>query len=275
MDFSVIIVSWNVREALQKNLLALKNSRDVRLEIIVIDNNSADGSAQMVKDQFPEVRLIANKENVGFAKACNQGIRQAEGNYILLLNPDMEVLPWTLSRSLFWLQDNPQAAITGIHLVDHSGQTLPQVRRFPGVFDQSIVASKLAHIFPFLLHHYLCTTFNYEAASAVDSVRGSFFIIKRSTIEKIGLLDERYFVWFEEVDYCRQAREHGLEIWYTPAAEAIDYVGQSFKQVTRSQTQAYFKDSMLKYFAKWQPAWQRSILRLAWSIGGLIMKFFK
>ena len=97
-------------------------------------------------------------------------------------------------------------------------------------------------------------------------------MIRRETIEKVGLLDEKYFIWFEEVDYCQRVKKTGGEIWYTPSAKCLDYVGQSFSQVPKGKTQRYFRDSQLKYFKKWQPVWQYWILKLAW-IPGVIFSF--
>lgn len=273
MDLSVIIVSWNVKDKLKNNLSALLQSHKVVFEIFVVDNASSDDTAQMIRQDFPQIKLIVNEKNLGFAKACNQAIKQASGRYILLLNPDMKVAPDTLSSALQWLDNNQQAAIAGIRLTNEKGDIIPQVRSFPTVFDQFLVASKFGHLLPWALNNYLAAGFDYETASKVDSIRGSFFIIRRSTIETLGLLDERYFIWFEEVDYCRLAYSRGLEVWYTPAATAIDYVGQSFKQVDKMTTQKYFKASMLVYFKKWRSPWEIMILRLAWGIGDLVMKF--
>jgi len=129
---------------------------------------------------------------------------------------------------------------------------------------------KFPHIFPSILNKYLVKDFDYKNENIVDSIRGSFFMIRREAIEKIGLLDERYFIWFEEVDYCKQIKMAGGEVWYTPTAECIDYVGASFSQLPSGQKQKYFRDSMLKYFQKWQPGWQYWVLRIVWPIGIMI-----
>ncbi len=270
MDFSIIIVSWNVRERLRYNLERLAESTNVTFETIVIDNASHDGTVAMLAADFPEVSVIANEENRGFAAACNQGLRRAAGTYLLLLNPDMAVEPQTLERLKAWLEANPQAAVTGIKLLDSDGNLVRHVRRFPTWLDQTAIAFKLPHLLPRLLDRYIMSDFDYGQASSVDSIRGAFFVIRRPVLEAIGLLDERFFIWFEEVDYCRRARHSGLEVWYTPAAQAIDYVGQSFNQVSTRAKQAYFRRSLLAYFSKWHPRWQVIVLRAAWSIGGLI-----
>lgn len=267
MDFSIIIVSWNVKDRLRANLQALADSQgESSCEIIVVDNASHDGTAAMVQSEFPTVRLIANQENQGFAKACNQGMREAQEKVFILLNPDMRVQPTTLSHLKQWLTTNPQADVVGIKLVDEQGTLVRHVRRFPKWTNQLAIILKLPHIFPAILHHYLQIDFNYEAAAAVEVVRGAFFVLPRRTVERFGYLDERYFLWFEEVDYCRTVHEQGGQVWYTPVAQAEDFVGQSFAQVSRPKKQAYFRDSMLTYFKKWHAQWQVVILQLAWEV---------
>ncbi len=270
MDFSVVIVSWNVKEKLKENLRSLLATTKASFEVIIVDNASSDGTVEMLRHDFPQFKTISNNTNKGFAAASNQGIALAQGDYIVLLNPDMKVMPDTFEVSLGWLEKNPQAAICGIRLIDQTGTIIPQVRHFPTLFDQVIITLKLAHVLPALLDTYLCKNFDYAKASRVDSIRGAFFIIRRSTLETLGSLDERYFLWFEEVDYCRRAKAAGLETWYAPLPQAVDYIGQSFNQVARSTKQKYFKDSMLAYFKKWQPQWQTVLLQLAWILADVI-----
>lgn len=268
MDLSVIIVSWNVKEKLRDNLRALLDSKSsLDFEIFVIDNDSKDGSAVMIAEEFPGVRLIANKENLGFAKANNQAIKLAKGRYVLLLNPDMKVFGDTLPNMVQWMDMNPQAAVSGCHLVDESGNTIRHVRRFPTVWDQLAIVLKMPHLFPGILDRYLCRDFDYACEAEVDSIRGSFFMIRRRLIDEIGGLDERYFVWFEEVDYCRQTKQTEWKVMYTPAATCTDLIGKSFSQVKRGKTQEYFRDSMLKYFQKWHNSIEYRILNMAWPIG--------
>lgn len=271
MDLSIIIVSWNVREKLEANLKAIYNSEgNLNLEIFVVDNNSEDDSAEMVAGEFPKIKLIANKENLGFAKANNQAIKKASGDFILLLNPDMRVFPDTLKNMVEWMRKNKQASVAGCHLVGANGETIKHVRRFPGFLDQLAIVLKLPHLFPEILNKYLRVDFDYEKSAPVDSIRGSFFMIRKDAINKIGLLDEEFFIWFEEVDYCKRVKNNGGEVWYTPAAMCLDYVGQSFSQVSGGKRQKYFRDSMLKYFKKWHPLWQCLILEIAWIAGILI-----
>lgn len=272
MDLSIIIVSWNVKDKLKANLRALFESRgDFKFEVFVVDNNSGDGSAAMVRAEFPAVRLIVNSENLGFAKANNQAIKEAAGKFILLLNPDMHVNADTLVKILDWAKNKLAATVIGCHLVDEKGQTVKQVRRFPKFLDQLLITLKIPHLIPGAVNKYLGADFDYAAAAKVDSIRGAFFLINRENYQKISghdrpFLDERYFIWFEEVDFCREVYKLGGEVWYTPAAECVDYVGVSFDQVKRGQRQKYFSESMLKYFQKWGEKWEYQILKIVWGV---------
>ena len=280
MDLSIIIVSWKVKEKLRANLTALDASiGDFSKEIYVVDNNSGDGTVEMIKTEFPQVKLIANSENYGFAKANNQAIKLAKGDYILLLNPDMLVNPDTLIKALTWAKDNQQATVSGFRLVNEKGEAISQIRRFPNLFDQLMVIWKIPHFLPFVLNHYLCKNFDYCHEAKVDSVRGAFFMINKRVWQEISreelpLLDERYFIWFEEVDFCKQVYQAGGEVWYSPTADCLDYIGTSFGQVAINTKQGYFKDSMLKYFKKWHPAWQSAILEGSWSSVKFLMSLF-
>ena len=276
MDLSIIIVSWKVKDLLKVNLTSIfQNKPGFEFEVFLVDNNSGDGTVEMVKDKFREVKLIENKENLGFAQANNQAIKKTQGEYILLLNPDMKVLPDTLDNLIEEAEKYPEAGVMGCHLTDKNGKTVPQVRKFPGFWDQLAIILKIPHIFPGVLNKYLVKNFDYTRGAEVDSIRGSFFLIRREVIEQIGGLDERFFLWFEEVDYCRRVREAGWKIVYTPKARCVDNVGRSFSQVKRGETQKYFRDSMLKYFRKWKPGWQYYLLKLVWPLGILITYIFE
>lgn len=278
MQLSIIIVSYKVKEKLCANLQALFSSVNISdFEVLVVDNNSQDGSIEAVRENFPQVKLITNSENLGFAKANNQAIKIAQGDFILLLNPDMQVFPETISRAVFNAQEKPNAIVSSIKLVDEKGINIPHVRRFPRLFDQLMVVLKVPHFLPNVLNSYLYKNFDYQKAANVDSVRGAFFLINCAAWQKISgeekpFLDERYFIWFEEVDFCRQVRERGGEVWYFPNTSCLDYVGASFSQVNRKTKQNYFRDSMLKYFAKWRPKFEVKILSLAWSLVSSLIK---
>ncbi|MBI4812017.1 glycosyltransferase family 2 protein [Candidatus Falkowbacteria bacterium] len=294
MDLSIIIVSWNVRDKLKSNLEALFASRgNFSFEVFVVDNNSTDGTEKMVRNEFSKihplnsggipplarnvdsgVKLIANSTNVGFARANNHVLRLCIGKarYVLLLNPDMKVFPDTLRNMIEWMDERREAAIASCRLIGENGKTIQHIRRFPTLLSQLAIILKLPHFFPLILNRYLCKSFNYDKEAVVDSMRGSFFMMRTETLKRIGLLNEKYFLWFEEVDYCKRAKKVGLKVIYTPAAKCVDLVGTSFSQIKRGAAQKYFRDSMLVYFKKWHPTWQYLILKLAWPIGAFLAK---
>ena len=274
IDLTIIIVSWNVKNHLKQCLKSIFEARaNLNLEIFVIDNNSKDDSTAMVRSNFPEVKLISNNQNLGFAKANNQAIKKARSEFILLLNPDTKLFPDTLANMVNWMKKNLQAKVAGCHLVDKQGRTIPHVRQFPTIWNQLAIILKLPHIFPSVLRRYLRKNFDYAKPQKVDSIRGGFFMMHAATEgdQTFGhlqvKLDEQYFLWFEEVDFCRQVQKNNQEVWYTPNAKCLDYVGQSFKQISSLKKQKIFKNSMLKYFKKWHPVWQYYILKTAWPIG--------
>lgn len=277
MDLSIIIVSYNVKEKLRKNLESIFNSQgDFSFEVFVVDNNSIDGSVEMVEEFFPNISLIKNEKNFGFSIANNMAIKKSKGNFILLLNPDMRLFPDTLYNSLAFAQQNPQAVVSSCLLVDDNNKTIKHIRRFPKLFDQLAIILKIPHIFPKIIKSYLYLDFDYNLAQKVDSVRGSFFMINTESFKKISedekpLLDERYFVWFEEVDFCKQVYEKGGEVWYNPNTFCLDYIGQSFSLLKKGRAQKYFCSSMLKYFQKWKPNWQYQVLKFFSPLGRVIV----
>ncbi len=271
MDLSIVIVSWNVCDLLRRNLKSIyNNTKNIKFEIFVVDNYSKDDTVRMVSREFPQINLIINNYNAGFSRAVNQALVMTKGRYVLLLNPDMRVCEGTLEKMVAWMDKNIKVGIAGCHLIKENGETIPHVRRFPSFKDQLAITLKLPHLFPRILDKYLARDFDYTKEAEVDSIRGSFFMIRQKTIKELGGLDERYFIWFEEVDYCRRAKNAGWKVMYTPIAQCVDYIGKSFSQVKRGKTQRYFRDSMLKYFQKWQPSWQYWLLYIAWPIGFFI-----
>lgn len=254
MDLSIITVSWNVKDYLRASLEAIfQHIGTVNGEVWVVDNASTDGTRAMLGEwarKEPRLRVLLNNTNVGFARANNQAIEQASGRYVLLLNPDMRVFPDTLATMVRWMDAHPRVGVAGCHLVTDTGKTVSHVRRFPGLWNQLAIVLKLPHLFPRVLDRYLMRDFDYTKEARVDSVRGSFFMIRRAAL-RVGLLDERFFIWFEEVDFCKRMRSAGWEVWYTPVARCVDRVGRSFAQVSGYKKQKMFLESMYRYFDKW------------------------
>lgn len=262
-DLAVIIVGWNVKDVLLRNLDSLYKSQGLAFEVIVVDNHSSDGTVEAIKTAYPQVTVIANKENHGFAKACNQGIEASSSRHVLLLNPDMLVEADSLAKTVAYLDTHPAVAVVSGKLLNKHGKPMHHFRRFPTLGDQLVVMFKLGKLFPRLLAKYHALDLNPDHEQAVDTVRGSYFAINRTALDTIGKLDERYFIWFEEVDYCKRVHSHKMKVMYVPTIIAHDLVGESFKQRHLFWKQTHFMRSMLSYFEKWHPGWRVWVIRLA------------
>ena len=260
-DLSIIIVSWNVREYLEANLTRLfsmpcKYTR----EVFVVDNGSSDGSAVMVRERFPQVRLIQNDWDAGFAYPNNQAMRIADGRVIVLLNPDMLVGENVLDRTYETLMNDRSIGVLGVCLNDAEGRALKTIRRYPTFGSQLAILLKLQHFFPKLMSWYEWWDFDYTRSRDVDQVRGSYFAFRRDTMDTVGMLDSDYHIWFEEVDYCRRVRAKGMRVFYLANVACEDKVGRGVSKMKRAETQAVFTASMAHYFRKWHPWWQYAVI---------------
>lgn len=262
-DLAVIIVSWNVRAHLLENLSSLAASEGAcTARCIVVDNASTDGSMEAVRETYPWVQMITNRENRGFAAATNQGIHARQARHVLLLNPDMRVEKETLARTVAYLDAHMDAAVVGGYLSGQDGIVVESVRRFPSFLSQLALVCKVPHLFPQVLDRYLWKGFDYGMERSVEVVRGSFFAIHERALQTIGALDERYFLWYEEMDYCRQAIAHKWKVMYVPSLRATDKVGQSFRQVGLYLSQRRLLCSLIAYFDKWHPRWHAAAFRI-------------
>lgn len=262
VDLSIIIVNWNVRDLLEANLARLFSlaSRHA-FEVIVIDNGSADGSVAMVKEKFPQVHLIRNEVNRGFAFACNQGLRFAIGKQFVLLNPDMLVGDGVLDAVYESLERQRDIGVMGVKLVREDGSIVAGVRRDPALLDQTAILLKLPHLFPKVVDRYLAKDVDYHKSQNVEQLRGSFFAFRRDVYQTIGAFDEQnFFIWFEEVDFCKRVRATGMRIWYNADLSCTDLVGRSFRQRSVAWKQYHLSLSMARYFRKWMPLWQTVIM---------------
>ncbi|MDD2757781.1 MAG: glycosyltransferase family 2 protein [Patescibacteria group bacterium] len=262
MDLSIISVTWNSQEHIAEQIKSVRSGcQNISFEQFIVDNGSTDGTADLIARDFPEIKLIRNIDNAGFSAANNQAVKKATGEFLLFLNPDMRVAPGSLDKMVAWMRQRPNVGIVSCKLIDERGQVnlsaLP--RRLPGVWDQLAIILKLPHLFPGLLDKYLYQGFDADKEQEVDSVRGSFMLMRREVSDRLGwAFDPRYFIWFEDVDICRETRKFGLKIMYTPLISCVDYVGQSFKKRDTFWKQKQFTKSMLAYFQKWE-SWQRWI----------------
>lgn len=269
---SAIIVNWNTKEFLRVCLRGLTQQQNVQLAIIVVDNNSADGSQDMVRNEFPHVHLITNTTNKGFAFANNQALQFAHGDYLMLINPDIEFTnQHTLSLIIEEHKKN-NAAIVGPQLRNSDGSLQASVRKNPDWFSQFLIISKLQYIFKKnrTLKNYLQKDFDYSQSAFVEQISGAFFSISRKCLNVTGLLDQSFWIWFEEVDYCIRATYQQQHIWYTACTSVIHHGGQCFIQVIPKERHKRYTQSLLLYAGKYFPKWQRVLLRVGAMIGFLI-----
>lgn len=234
MQLSVIVVSWNTRELLRQCLKTLLlEIKEIEAEVFLIDNDSADGSAQMVASEFPTVKLIANPTNRGFAAANNQALEQCKGHYVLLLNPDTEVRPDAIKTLLEFMTQHPRAGIVAPQLLNSDGTIQQSCRAFPTFFNLLVELLGLSRLFPNVqrFREYKMLDWNHDDERQVDQPEGACLLLRRQVIDEVGNLDEGFFMLFEEVDWCYRIKERGWEIWFTPSAKVVHHYGQSIKQV--------------------------------------------
>ncbi|MDQ5970582.1 MAG: hypothetical protein QG603_359 [Patescibacteria group bacterium] len=274
---SVIIVNWRVRKLLEECLRSIYRQADAEeVEVIVVDNDSQDSTSEMLMVQFPQVKSIALAKNKGFAYANNLGIKIASGQLIMLLNPDTVLNDNFFTQVFEYMASNPNAAIVGPLILNNDSSVQASVRRFPGWRSQMLILLKMKNIMPQQkwLANYLIPNFDYQAIAEVDQIMGAAMIIRRSTFDKIGLLDSKYFIWFEEVDFCQRAKKHGLSIKFVPNFSLKHYGGASFEQAPTVAKQLMFNRSMMRYFSKHQPVWQVIILAVVLPVNLLLTALY-
>ncbi|MSR85030.1 glycosyltransferase family 2 protein [Candidatus Uhrbacteria bacterium] len=262
-DLGVLTVGWNVRDLLLENIEALLRSEgSITAELIVIDNHSRDRTVEAVREKFSFARVLVNEKNLGFSFANNQGMAVAHARHILLLNPDMRVEPNALQKTVEYLDTHPDVAIVGGQLSTPEGMIVKSVRHFATLSSQLAILLKLPHLSPATLKNYLWNDFDYTREQSIEAVRGSYLAIQGAARQSLGGLDPRFFLWFEDMDYCKQAISAGWKVMYVPTIRAIDLVGQSFKQVNLYTSQERFTRALILYFKKWHPGWQVWILKI-------------
>ena len=281
LDLSIILVNWNTRDLLKECIKSIiDNHEQLAIEIFVIDNASHDGSARMVKEYFPEVILIENEQNQGFAKANNQGIIQSKGRHILLLNPDTIVLPEALKQMVDFLDTRCEAGAVAAKLFNADKTLQYSIRRFPNIltpFTENPIMLKA----PFMLKSAELSrlkNWDHNSIAEVDQPAGAAFMIKRSVIETLGSLDHNYHMFFEDVDICYRIKRNGWRTYYLPDAEIIHYGGRSVMQ--RYNIGEEFYRSMLMYFRKHHGNYGELKVRLSMIFGSCLyftyalLKFF-
>lgn len=257
MKLSVIIVNYNVRYFLEQCLhAALKASRGISTEIFVVDNDSVDGSCQMVSEKFPEVTLIANTENLGFSKANNQAIRLAAGDYILLLNPDTVVEEDSFQKIIRFMDEHPEAGGLGVKMIDGKGRFLPESKR--GLPTPAVAFWKIfgiSRLFPRSKRfgRYHLGHLDPDHIHEIEILAGAFMLLRRTALDKVGLLDEDYFMYGEDIDLSYRITQGGYKNYYFPETTIIHYKGESTKKGSINYVRVFYNAMIIfarKHFSK-------------------------
>ena len=243
MKLSVIIVNYNVRLLLEECLQSVEKALEgIEGEIYVVDNNSSDDSVGYLQPRFPQVKFIANKENLGFARANNQAIRQSEAEYVLLLNPDTVVYDNTLRESVAFMDSHPEAGGVGVRMLTREGEPAPESRRAvptPWIaFLKMIGFSK----------KYYMSHLPWDKPGQIEVVSGAYCMLRRQALDQIGLLDEDFFMYGEDIDLSYRLLKGGWQNWYLPL-DIIHYKGESTQKSSFRYVHVFYQ-AMLIFFRK-------------------------
>ena len=258
---AIVIVSYNCREPLLQCLSHLQASGAMP-RVIVIDNASSDGSAAMVRDGFPSVQLIANAENRGFAAACNQGIRATADEFVLLLNPDTLMDLTSLKRLLEVMVSHSTVGACGPRILNPDGTLQPSCRRFPTL--GIMICAELGW-----RGRYYMSDWRHNSAREVDQLMGSCLLLRRAALEQVGLLDEGFFLYFEEVDLCWRLKRAGWRVLFVSEA-SLTHVGGQSSSADRQTNLLHRYRSLFEFYRKHFPRWHLPLLKFAAQLGALL-----
>jgi GT2 family glycosyltransferase len=247
IDLSIIIVNRNTKEYLLPCVKSIFDKREeISREVIVVDNASQDGSASEVKKTFPFVRLIKNERNLGFARASNQALRKASGRYILLLNPDTQVREGAIENLASFMESHAEVGVAGVQLLNGDGSKQNSIANFPSLTTELLNKSLLRRLFP---KKFPGKEKNYPEPIEVDSMIGACMMVRRDVFDQVGLLDEEYFLFLEETDWCYRIKRAGWRIYYVPQAEVYHFQGKSAEKEKKRARVEYFR-SRYHFFKK-------------------------
>ena len=275
MRVSIVIVSWNVRKDLNLCLRSIfSNPPEGEVEILVVDNHSSDDTVGYISREFPHVRLICNSENLGFAAANNVGIKEAKGKYLFLLNPDTEVFPGSIDKLLNFLENHPDIGICGAKLLNKDGSVQASVRGFPtfraALYSYTIL--RYLRLFRKQYKQWISKDQDSTRPRSVEQLMGAAVLIPREIIEKVGLFDESFFMYYEEVDLCYRIQKAGYKIFYFPESVIMHRGGSSSGQVP-DKVHYMRLCSLLHFFRKYR----NSVACFLFSVflkAGLLIKYW-
>lgn len=237
IDLSISIVNYNNKEYLKSCLDSIySHAPETNFEVIVVDNGSSDGSTEAVKHAFSSISLIENSNNLGFVKANNQGIRASQGRYVLSLNNDTIIEDGTLSGLVRFMNEHPDVGACGPKVLNRDGSLQYQCRRsFPTISSSLFYFLRLHRLFPGKKRfgQYLMTHRNSDEAGEVDSVSGCCMMVRREVIEEVGILDENFIMYGDDLDWCYRIKQAGWKVFYVPDYQIVHFGGQSSRNLSR------------------------------------------
>lgn len=253
MDVSIVTITYkNTPDVLRACFESVAKSEGVSWEFIVVDNAGDAQTITQVSSVIPRATCIINNENKGFAAATNQALNVAKGRYVLMLNPDASFAPDVLKKMVAHMDASPDVGVGSSIIRYPNGELQESIRRFPTLKDQLCILLKIPHILRRndLLDSYMMRDKDPLVTQDVDSIMGAFMWIRREVLEKVGFFDERYFIWFEEVDYCKMVVDAGWKVRHFADVEVVHHKGVSFSTVGFLRRQKWIRQSMRKYFWK-------------------------
>jgi len=289
ISLTISVVSYNTKDFLKDCLNSIyQHARGIKYEVIVVDNGSTDGSVEMVKEEFPQVKLIENRENLGFARANNQAIKRSRGKYILLFNPDTVFRVNSLDKMIKSMDNHPEIGILGCRVLNADGTIQPSNNSFPNLFTEFLRVLQLKRMVPSVklrkkigqkwgrllgltLREYLRVYWDSERIREVDWVTGACLLVRRPAVQDVGLLDENFFMYYEDTDWCYRMRKKDWKTYYFPFFEVVHYVGKSDSRFS-PRTFIERHRSMYYYFRKHKGKKAVFLLRL-FIFGGLSLRW--
>jgi GT2 family glycosyltransferase len=282
IDLSIIIISFNTENILLACLDSIiKNTKRISYEIIVVDNASTDGSVDAIRKykKKTNLRLITNKDNLGFGKANNQGIKESKAKYILLLNSDCLVQKKAIEDTLYWMDKHPSVGVASCALVNHDGSlqgtggyfpTLIRVFSWMTIQDLPFVDKFIKPFHPMKSKSYHTGDNFYRTEKELDWVTGAFFLMRKSIVKEVGYFDRDYFMYMEEVDYCFRIKNKGWKIYYLPTPSVI-HLGGASGVSGENIVQEY--QGVKLFYEKHYPSWQYPLLRILLKVGAFLRIF--
>lgn len=266
MDLTVQIVNWNAREHLRQSLRSiLEHPPHLEYEILVLDNASWDGSAQMIEKEFPQVRLLVSEQNLGFSKGHNLLAKGAQGRYLFLLNPDTLVMPGALDKLVAFADAHPEVGIVGPKILNPDGSLQYSCRTFPNPIAALFRNTPLGKLFPHnrYTRDYLMTDWDHNSTREVDWVSGAAMFVRKSLYDQLGGFDEQFFMYCEDMDICYRAWQAGSKVVYYPEPVIVHAIGRSTDLVANRMIRT-FHQSMYRYYKKHYagktPFWLRPLV---------------